>query len=178
MSSPCSPIHRRVRDRRRAGAVQVGQFVASRAIRPKTTIAVRVALWHRPAGGRLRDGSRYNTLKITDCVNAFTLVFCEDGYGDGVPKPFRPSTNEASHEVLHNRNGPHLRIRQRYFHGSADKSRPHAARSQLLAFRPKWCPRSRQPTAGSLVLRHRIQPARTSATTFGGDRSPSTTVMT
>jgi hypothetical protein len=78
-----------------AAAVQVGQFAAYRAIRPRTIIAVTVALWHRPADGRLRDGSRSNTLKITDCVNAFTLVFCEDAYGDGDPKPFRPSTNRG-----------------------------------------------------------------------------------
>src|SRR6516225_7473552 len=143
------------------------KFAASRAIRLKTIIVVTVALWHRPAGGRLREGSRDNTLKITDCVNAFTLVFCEDAYGDGNPKPFHPSTNEASHEVLYNRNGPHLRIRQRYFHRSADKSRPHADRSQPHAPRPKWCPRSRQPTAGSPVLRHRIQPARTAPRRWG-----------
>jgi hypothetical protein len=39
-----------------AGAVQIGQFAASRAIRPETIIAVTVALWHGPAGGRLREG--------------------------------------------------------------------------------------------------------------------------
>ena len=88
-------IHRRVRDRRRAGAVQVGQFATPHAIRLKTTIAVTVALWHRPAGGRLRDGSRYNTLKITDCVNAFTLVFCEDAYGRGVQYPFEHQPRPA-----------------------------------------------------------------------------------
>ena len=75
--------------------MQVGQFTASRTIRPKTTIAVTVALWHRPVGGRLRDGSRYNTLKITDCVNAFTLVFCEDAYGRGVQYPFEHQPRPA-----------------------------------------------------------------------------------
>jgi hypothetical protein len=48
---------------------------------------------HRRKRDRHRRRSRFNTLKITDCVNAFTLVFCGHAYGDGVPKPFRPSTN-------------------------------------------------------------------------------------
>ena len=106
-------------------------------------------------GGRRRVRSRCNVLKITKCVNVFTLVFCGDAYGDSVPKPFRPNT-EASHEVLYSRTGRHLRTRQRYFHGSADGSRPYARCS-------KWCSRSGQPTTdGTPALR-----ARTNVTTLG-----------
>ena len=50
---------------------------------------------HRRMGDHRHHESRYNTLKITDYVNAFTLIFCEGAYGDGVPKPFRPSTNRG-----------------------------------------------------------------------------------